>query len=102
MLRRVLALVAVSVVFATSSRLCAAAHAAPDIDAVLREADRLAWLTDWTSALPVYRAAEARARTSGTPSQLLYAKVGRLRGEMQTRALGDLSSELGRDLARPM
>ena len=47
-------------------------------------------------------AAEARARTSGTPSQLLYAKFGRLRGEMQVHALGDLSAELGRDLARPI
>ena len=102
MLRRVLALVAVSVAFATSLSVCATAHAAPDIDAQLQEADRLAWLTDWTSALPVYVAAEARARTSGTPSQLLYAKFGRLRGEMQVRALGDLSDELARDLARPI
>ena len=102
MLRRVLAVVAVSVAFATSLSVCATAHAAPDIDAQLQEADRLAWLTDWTSALPVYRAAEARARTSGTPSQLLYAKFGRLRGEMQVRALGDLSDELARDLARPI
>ena len=102
MLRRVLALVAVSVAFATSSSVCVTAHAAPDIDAQLQEADRLAWLTDWTSALPVYMAAEARARTSGTPSQLLYAKFGRLRGEMQVHALGDLSDELARDLARPI
>src|SRR6202158_1634440 len=86
----------------TSLSVCATAHAAPDIDAQLQEADRLAWLTDWTSALPVYVAAEARARTSGTPSQLLYAKFGRLRGEMQVRALGDLSDELARDLARPI
>src|SRR5882672_9003804 len=83
MLRRVLALVAVSVAFATSLSVCATAHAAPDIDAQLQEADRLAWLTDWASALPVYVEAEARARTSGTPSQLLYAKFGRLRAEMQ-------------------
>jgi CHAT domain-containing protein len=102
MLRRVLALVAVSMAFATSSSVCATAHAAPDIDAQLQEADRLAWLTDWASALPVYKAAEARARTSGTPSQLLYAKFGRQRGEMQIRALGDLSDELARDLARPI
>lgn len=102
MLRRVLALVAVSVASATLSSVCATAHAAPDIDAQLQEADRLAWLTDWASALPIYVAAEARARTSGTPSQLLYAKFGRLRGEMQVRALGDLSDELARDLARPI
>ena len=102
MLRRVLALVAVSVAFATSSSVCVTTHAAPDIDAQLQEADRLAWLTDWTSAWPVYVAAESRARTSGTPSQLLYAKFGRLRGEMQVRALGDLSDELARDLARPI
>ena len=98
MLRRVLALVAVSVAFATSSSVCATAHAALDIDGQLQAADRLAWLTDWTSALPVYVAAEARARTSGTPSQLLYAKFGRMRGEMQVRVLGDLSDELARDL----
>ncbi len=102
MLRRVLALVAVAVAFATLSSVCATAYAAADIDAQLQEADRLAWLTDWASALPVYVAAEARARMSGTPSQQLYAKFGRLRGEMQVRALGDLSGELGRDLARPI
>src|SRR5438552_704919 len=100
MLRRVFALVAVSMAFATSSSVCATAHAALDIDGQLQEADRLAWLTDWTSALPVYIAAEARARTSGTPSQMLYAKFGRMRGEMQVRVLGDLSDELARDLAR--
>src|ERR1700680_4527159 len=94
MLRRVLALVAVSVAFATSLSVCSTAHAAPDIDAQLQEADRLAWLTDWTSALPVYVAAEARARTSGTPSQLLYAKFGIMRGEMQVRVLGGRSDEL--------
>jgi CHAT domain-containing protein len=102
MLRRILAIVAVSVAFATSLSVCATAHAAAEIDAQLQEADRLAWLTNWTSALPVYVAAEARARTSGTPSQLLYAKFGRLRAEMQVHALGDLSDELARDLARPI
>ena len=102
MLRRVLTLVAVSVAFATSSSVCVTTHAAPDIDAQLREADRLAWLTDWTSARPIYVEAESRARTSGTPSQLLYAKFGRLRAEMQLRALGDLSDEIARDLARPI
>ena len=59
MLRRVLAIVAVSVAFATSLSVCATVSAAPDIDAQLQEADRLAWLTDWSSALPVYKAAEA-------------------------------------------
>jgi tetratricopeptide (TPR) repeat protein len=102
MLRPVFAFLAVSVAFATSSSVCPTALAAPDVAAQLQEADRLAWLTDWTSALPVYAAAEASARTSGTPSQQLYAKFGRLRGEMQVRALGDLSDELARDLARPI
>jgi hypothetical protein len=99
MLRRVLALVAVSVAFSTSLNVCSTAHAASDIDAQLQEADRLAWVTDGTSAWPVYLAAEARAGTSGTPSQLLCAKFGRLRGEMQVRALGDLSDELTRPRA---
>ena len=102
MLRRVLAVVAISVAFVTSWSVCVTTHAAADLDAQLREADRLAWLTNWAAAWPIYVKAEAHARTSGTPSQLLAAKFGRLRAEMQTRALGDLSDELARDLARPI
>jgi tetratricopeptide (TPR) repeat protein len=69
-----------------------------DYTALLREADRLAWLTNWTAATPVFIRAEELARDAGDERNELYAKFGRLRGEMQVRALPDVSAEIARDL----
>ena len=73
-------------------------HSPEDHAALLREADRLAWLTNWTAATPVFARAEQLARDSGDLRNELYAKFGRLRGEMQVRALPDVSAEIARDL----
>ena len=73
-------------------------HPPEDHTALLREADRLAWLTNWTAATPVFARAEELARRAGDERNALYAKFGRLRGEMQVRALPDVSAELARDL----
>ena len=64
-----------------------------DAAALLREADRLAWLTHWTAATPLFARAEASARDTGDTRNALYAKFGRLRGEMQIRPLPDVSAE---------
>ena len=82
----------------TISLLCAGCtrQAPEDATAVLREADRLAWLMNWTGATPVFARAEAIARDAGDARSALYAKFGRLRGEMQIRALPDISAEIAR------
>lgn len=73
-------------------------HPPEDHAVLLREADRLAWLTNWTAATPVFARAEELARRTGDERSALYAKFGRLRGEMQVRALPDVSAEIARDL----
>lgn len=78
------------------------AAAAGSVTDLLREADRLAWLTNWHAALPIYTRAETESRTTRDARNELYAKFGRLRGKMQTRSLGDLSTELARDRATPL
>src|SRR5262245_7709958 len=102
MSNRARALVVMLVTAAAAATVRTATVAGADVDALIKDADRLAWLTNWTSALPVYVEAETRARASGNRTKELYAKFGRLRGEMHTRALGDVSEELARDLARPL
>src|SRR5690606_12665790 len=80
--------------------LCTACTRRPPEDhgALLREADGLAWLTNWTAATPVFARAETLARDAGDERNALYAKFGRLRGEMQVRPLPDVSAEIARDL----
>src|SRR5215510_14966076 len=69
-----------------------------DANILIREADRLAWLTNWTAATPLFARAELIATDVGDQRNALYAKFGRLRGEMQIRSLPDVSAELARDL----
>lgn len=72
--------------------------ATEDAATLLREADRLTWLTNWSAATPLFARAETIAREAGDARNALYAKFGRLRGEMQIRPLPDVSAELARDL----
>jgi hypothetical protein len=69
-------------------------RAAPDLTEKLREADRLAWLTDWYSALPIYSDVEQAALRAGNRRDAMYAKFGRLRGQMQTLPLPDISEQI--------
>ena len=61
---------------------------------LLAEADRFAWLTDWYAALPIYSEVEKAATKAGSQRDALYAKFGRLRGQMQTLPLPDLSEAI--------
>ena len=69
-----------------------------DVSTLLRDADRLAWMTNWSAATPIFVRAENVARGAGDERNALYAKFGRLRGEMQVRALPDVSAEIAREL----
>jgi CHAT domain-containing protein/tetratricopeptide (TPR) repeat protein len=75
--------------------------AAQSVDSLLQDAERRAWLTDWSSATPLYAEAERLARASGDARTVLFAKFGRLRGQMQTLQLQRISEEIAADLARP-
>ena len=63
------------------------AQRAPDVAKQILEADRLAWLTNWNDALPLYERAERDAIKAGNRHDALYAKFGHLRGRMQTLSL---------------
>lgn len=76
--------------------------AAPDLAALLRDADRFAWLTNWGAAGPIYASAEKAALAAGDRRSAAYARFGRLRSEMQTLPLGGLSEELAGQLAQPL
>lgn len=79
------------------------AHAAPaDFMKRLQEADDLAWLTNWYSALPIYEAVEKAATAAGDRRDAMYAKFGRLRGEMQLRPLATISEQVAADLEAPL
>lgn len=62
------------------------------------KADRLACLTNWYDALPIYTEIERDATTAGNRRDALYAKFGRLRGLMQTLPLPDISEQIAADL----
>ena len=74
------------------------ARAAPELAERLREADRLAWLTDWYAALPIYAEVERRAVSAANRRDAMYARFGRLRGLMQTLPLPDISEQIAADL----
>lgn len=76
--------------------------AAQGVSSLLEDAERRAWLTDWSSATPLYAEAERLARASGDERNAVFAKFGRLRGQMQTQQLQRISEEIAVDLARPL
>src|SRR4051812_10511909 len=70
-----------------------------DSEKRLKEADHLAWLTNWYDALPLYADVERAATKAGHRRDALYAKFGRLRSEMQTLTLPGISEQIANDLA---
>lgn len=79
------------------------AQSAPtDFSKRLGEADRLAWLTNWYEALPIYVEVERSASATGNRRDAVYAKFGRLRGQMQTLSLPDISEQIAADLNTPL
>lgn len=89
-------------VVVVSVLLCPAAFAqTADAQKLLAEADRLAWLTNWYNALPIYAEVERAATKNGNRRDALYAKFGRLRGQMQTLPLPDVSEQIATDLESP-
>ena len=73
-----------------------------DFNKRLEEADRLAWLTNWYQALPIYADVEQAASKAAKRRDAMYAKFGRLRGQMQILPLPEISEEIAADLDTPL
>src|SRR5262245_16018834 len=91
---------AAAIVLALS--VASSARGEPNFAQTLAEADRLAWLTNWYAALPIYTEVEQAATKAGNRREAMYAKFGRLRGQMQTLPLPDISEHIAADLETPL
>ncbi len=61
---------------------------------MLAEAKRLAFLHNWPKAAPLFAEAEKHFAASGDRLQETYAHIGRLRGEVESLSLPEVSQEL--------
>ena len=99
----------VSLVFAYAGvALCAvlvsilAAAQTPDAEALLAEADRLAWLKVWTKAEPLYTAAAHAFAGRGDKRNALYAEINALRGQLPRLPVAEVSERLADHLEDPL
>src|SRR3954471_20528253 len=69
---------------------------------LLAEADRLAWLRVWTRAEPLYASARDGFIAAGDERNALYAEVSRLRGQLPTLAVPEVSERLNEYLENPL
>src|SRR4029450_722949 len=83
--------------------LCSPAFAqVSDPHKLLAEADRLAWLRVWTRAEPLYAEAREAFVRSGDRRNALYAEVSRLRGQLPTLPVPEVSERLSLYLDDPI
>jgi CHAT domain-containing protein/predicted negative regulator of RcsB-dependent stress response len=73
-----------------------------DAHKLLAEADRLAWLRVWTRAEPLYAKARDAFIANGDERNALYAEVSRLRGQLPTLAVPEVSERLSEYLDNPL
>jgi CHAT domain-containing protein len=67
-------------------------------EALLKEANRLAWLFNWQKAEPLYIRAEDLFRTKGDTRNEIYARVGKIRAQSETMSWAEVSNVLGQQL----
>lgn len=70
------------------------AQAPQSAEQVLAEADRLAWLRAWTRAEPLFARAEVLYSARADRRNVIYASVGRLRGELPRVPVSEVSERL--------
>ena len=58
---------------------------------LLAEADRLAWLKNWTKAEPLFSKAEQMFASSGDERDALYSKISAIRGRLPKLPLIEVS-----------
>src|SRR6202166_5374489 len=71
-------------------------------EALLDEANRLAWLFNWPKAEPLYIRAEELFKKRGDTRNEIYARVGRIRAQAETMSWDDVSELLGKQLDIPV
>lgn len=71
-------------------------------EAALAEAERLAWLKNWTRAEPLFASAEQAYAARGDRRNELYARIGKLRGQLPRRANAKVSQILADLLTDPL
>src|SRR3989337_2848522 len=84
--------------------LCSPPAVAQDSDPhkLIAEADRLAWLRVWTRAEPLYEKAREAFIARGDERNGLYAEVSRMRGQLPTLAVPEVSERLSDYLENPL
>lgn len=80
----------------------AAAQDQRDPDALVKEAERLAWLKAWTAAAPLYAEAERLFTARGDPRNALFARISHLRGKLPTLPIAEVSQQLDVYLDNPL
>ena len=73
-----------------------------DANAVLEEANRLAWLGNWYRAGGLYSQAEEIFRSKGDHRDELYARIGQFQAERQNSPSDEISNELAAILNGPV
>ena len=82
---------------------CVIGHAqAQTASDVLAEADRLAWLKNWSRAEPLFSKAEQLFAAAGDERSALYARVSALRGRLPQLPLIEVSQTLSGYLDNPI
>src|SRR5712691_4704339 len=71
-------------------------------EALLEEANRLAWLFNWPKAEPLYVRAEELFKERGDTRNEIYARVGRIRAQSENMSFVDVSEMLRQQIARPV
>jgi tetratricopeptide (TPR) repeat protein len=75
---------------------------APDPMKLLQEADRLAWLRNWTRAEPLYAEAERLFADRTDKRNALYAGVSKLRAQLPRLSVPEVSDRLAAYLENPI
>jgi tetratricopeptide (TPR) repeat protein len=78
------------------------AEASKNPEALLTEANRLAWLFNWPKAEPLYIRAEQLFKENGDTRNETYSRVGRIRAQSETMSWVDVSEILGKELGLPV
>jgi CHAT domain-containing protein len=73
-----------------------------DLEKTLAEAERLAWLKNWTRAEPLFAEAERLFAARGDRRNELYCRISKLRGQLPHLANMDVSRVLGDLLIDPI
>lgn len=74
----------------------------PGPDALLREADRLAWMKNWPRAESLYADAERLFAARGDTRNALYASVNKLRAQLPRLPVAEVSARLADYLDDPL